>query len=359
MPFAFGPFRLDEPGRVLRLAEREMPLQPRVFDLLVYLVNARDRVVSKDELLDALWPGVTVTEGSLQRAASMLRAALREGGMEEAIRSYPRIGYRFCIGDTPPEAEPAQAMPEDRAPSLPGARRAVAEQRWDAAVALYEAADGTEALTSEDLDGWALALQCLGRPSDALPVLVRSVSAHGQSGRSDLAAGCAVALSSIHLERGEPPLAKGWLARAQDLVATRPEAPAAGRVQWMASRIAAFEGDPQRALALAEATYLFGQKHRHVEIEALGLMYRGFFKLSLGDTHGGLRTRTMPRRCRCRAMSTRSPAARCIAIFYGPAAPSATGRAPISGRSATASSAPRAGWTFPAPASSIGPRFWR
>jgi DNA-binding winged helix-turn-helix (wHTH) protein len=90
--FEFGPFQLDEPGRVLRLAEREMSLQPRVFDLLVYLVRSRTRVVSKDELLDALWPGVTVTEGSLQRAVSTLRAVLREGGMEETIRSWWRRG---------------------------------------------------------------------------------------------------------------------------------------------------------------------------------------------------------------------------------------------------------------------------
>ena len=63
MMLEFGPFQLDEPGRVLRLADREIPLQPRVFDLLVYLVRSRTRVVPKDELLDALWPGITVTEG--------------------------------------------------------------------------------------------------------------------------------------------------------------------------------------------------------------------------------------------------------------------------------------------------------
>ena len=98
MAFEFGPFRLDEPGRVLWLAERELPLQPRVFDLLAYLIRSRERVVSKDELLDALWPAVTVTENSLQRAVSSLRSALREGSMEDAIRDYPRNGYRFCVG---------------------------------------------------------------------------------------------------------------------------------------------------------------------------------------------------------------------------------------------------------------------
>lgn len=92
MTFAFGPFHLDEAGRVLRLANREIALQPRVFNLLVHLVRNRERVVSKEELFDTLWPGVTVTEASLQRAVSVLRAALKEGGMENAIRSFPRVG---------------------------------------------------------------------------------------------------------------------------------------------------------------------------------------------------------------------------------------------------------------------------
>ena len=110
MAFEFGPFRLDEPGRVLWLAEREVPLQPRVFDLLAYLIRSRERVVSKDELLDALWPGVTVTENSLQRAVSSLRSALREGSMEDAIRVYPRNGYRFCVAADGEKPEQAAAV---------------------------------------------------------------------------------------------------------------------------------------------------------------------------------------------------------------------------------------------------------
>ena len=58
MTFEFGTFRLDEPARVLELREREVTLEPRVFDLLAYLVRSRARVVPKGELLDVLGPGL-------------------------------------------------------------------------------------------------------------------------------------------------------------------------------------------------------------------------------------------------------------------------------------------------------------
>jgi len=264
-----------------------MPLQPRVFDLLVYLIHSRTRVVSKDELLSTLWPGVTVTESSLQRAVSMLRSVLREGGMEDAVRSFPRIGYRFCIDAESRTTGPQQARADVQPDSLAAAQRAAAEQRWHEAAALYGKADAARALAGTDLDCWALALQCLGKPSDAIPVLVRSVAAHTQAGDSAAAANSAITLSSIHLERGEAAVAKGWLARAQDLVA-RSDSLATGRMYWMQSRVAAFEGDPARALKLAEAAYEFGRRRNSIEAEALGLMYRGFYRLSLGETGAGL-----------------------------------------------------------------------
>jgi DNA-binding winged helix-turn-helix (wHTH) protein len=97
MTFEFGPFKLDEAGRALRQGAREVPLQPRAFDLLVYLVRNRARVVPKDELLGAIWSGVTVTDNSLQRAVSLIRKVLRDGGIDDAIRSFSSKGYRFCI----------------------------------------------------------------------------------------------------------------------------------------------------------------------------------------------------------------------------------------------------------------------
>ena len=91
---SFGQFELDTDTRQLRLRGEEICLQPRVFDLLAFLVAHRERVVDKEELLSTLWPGVVVTDASLQRAVSLLRSALRQGGMENAIRTYARRGYR-------------------------------------------------------------------------------------------------------------------------------------------------------------------------------------------------------------------------------------------------------------------------
>lgn len=286
MTFEFGPFRLDEPARVLRLHDRELSLQPRAFDLLVYLIRSRDRVVSKDELLDQLWRGVTVTDNSLQRAVSTLRSVLREGGIEDAVRNFPRSGYRFCL-DCEATKAADEAADASVADCLDRARRAVAEQNWSEVVAQYRHCDA-EALGVGDLERWALALQCIGRPADAIPVLMRCCTLHSQAGDTDAATANAVSLSTIHMERGEGAVAKGWLARARDLAAGCADSPAAGLVQYMASRLAASDGQIEQALKLAESAYETGRRLGAIKIEALGLMYRGFFRLSLGDTRGGL-----------------------------------------------------------------------
>ncbi len=286
MAIEFGPFRLDEAGRVLLLEEGEVPLQPLVFDLLVYLLRSRARVVSKEELLDALWPGVTVTENSLQRAVSTLRGVLGKGGMENSIRNFPRAGYRFFIDmrdEQPPEIRDG-ANPD----LVKAAEDALLAQRWADAASSYSRADAMDPLPAEGLDGWAHALQCLGRPSDAIPILVRSSAAHARDGNHDLTARAAISLSGIHLERGAVAVAKGWLARAQDVVDLNPDCLAAGQLLWMQARIAATDGDPLRALELAETAYEFGRRHGDVRIESLGLMYRGFYRMSLGETRAGL-----------------------------------------------------------------------
>jgi pimeloyl-ACP methyl ester carboxylesterase len=94
MTIVFDEFELDPATRELRLDGAPRALQPQVFDLLLYLVENRERVVPKRELLDTLWPDAAVTESSIQRAVSLARSALGARG-PELIQTFPRQGYRF------------------------------------------------------------------------------------------------------------------------------------------------------------------------------------------------------------------------------------------------------------------------
>jgi TolB-like protein/Flp pilus assembly protein TadD len=90
-------------------------LEPQVFDLLVYLVRNRGRVVSKDDLIDRVWGGRIVSDSALTTRLNAARKAVDDSGAEQRlIRTVPRRGVRF-VGEvsedagTPPRAEPASA----------------------------------------------------------------------------------------------------------------------------------------------------------------------------------------------------------------------------------------------------------
>lgn len=123
--FEFGSFRLDPATRQLLRAGEPVHLTPRVFDTLVFLVEHRTRVLGKDELLAALWPGLVVEENNLGQAISKLRQALGEApGDNRYIATLPGHGYRFVAEVTEVEAAvPAdgrangQLPPEAKGPS--------------------------------------------------------------------------------------------------------------------------------------------------------------------------------------------------------------------------------------------------
>ena len=96
MIHAFGDFELDDGLFELRREGRVVKLPPKTFDLLLYLVRHRDRVVSKSELLDRLWSGEHVTEAVLPTNVSAARAALGDSrerpGMIQTVHGR---GYRF------------------------------------------------------------------------------------------------------------------------------------------------------------------------------------------------------------------------------------------------------------------------
>ena len=94
--YEFGPFRLESAERRLLRQGELIVLTPKVFDLLLALVERSGHLVSKDELLRSVWPDSFVEEANLSVNISALRRAMGDGrGCEKYIETIPRIGYRF------------------------------------------------------------------------------------------------------------------------------------------------------------------------------------------------------------------------------------------------------------------------
>src|SRR5262245_65680520 len=94
--FRFGPFRLDVAERRLERNGDAIPLRLKVFDTLRVLVENAGRLVTKEELLQAVWPDAAVEENNLNHNVSILRKVLGEKATGQAfIETVPRVGYRF------------------------------------------------------------------------------------------------------------------------------------------------------------------------------------------------------------------------------------------------------------------------
>lgn len=95
--YQFGPFHLDARERRLSHGGEVIRLRLKVFDTLLVLVENAGRLVTKQELLDAVWPETTVEENNLNHNISVLRKALGERATgQQYIETVPRVGYRFA-----------------------------------------------------------------------------------------------------------------------------------------------------------------------------------------------------------------------------------------------------------------------
>jgi Tol biopolymer transport system component/DNA-binding winged helix-turn-helix (wHTH) protein len=92
--FTFGDFRVDCEERALMRDGERVPLTPKVFDLLLLLIENHGHVVEKDRLMKVVWPDAFVEEGNLTQNISVLRKALNDDG-QRFIQTIPRRGYRF------------------------------------------------------------------------------------------------------------------------------------------------------------------------------------------------------------------------------------------------------------------------
>jgi DNA-binding winged helix-turn-helix (wHTH) protein len=105
--YVFGDCVLDPGRRELTRGAEAIAVGPQVFDLQVYLLRNRERVVSKDDLLSAVWGGRIVSESTLTSHINAVRRAVGDSGdRQDLIRTAARKGFRF-VGDVREEQSPA------------------------------------------------------------------------------------------------------------------------------------------------------------------------------------------------------------------------------------------------------------
>jgi TolB-like protein/tetratricopeptide (TPR) repeat protein len=127
----FGDHVLNVDRRELRRGTEMIAVEPQVFDLLVYLVQNRDRVVSKDDLIARVWGGRIVSESTLTSHIHAARKAVGDSGeAQRLIRTLPRRGFRFVshvqevrqratsVGDLPSASTAVSISPAPAAPRL-------------------------------------------------------------------------------------------------------------------------------------------------------------------------------------------------------------------------------------------------
>src|SRR5688572_12231823 len=113
----FGDYAIDTDRRELMRGGTLVAIEPQVFDLLVYLIENRERVVSKDNLIEGVWGGRIVSDSTLTSRINAVRRAMGDSGAEQTlIRTVARRGFRF-VGSVQDIAGAAVGTPTPATPS--------------------------------------------------------------------------------------------------------------------------------------------------------------------------------------------------------------------------------------------------
>ena len=113
MRFLFEDYALDTDRRELQRGAAVVSVTPQVFDLLDYLIRNRERVVSKDDLIDAIWNGRSVSDAALTTRLNAAPSAIGDSGQEQRlVKTLPRKGFRF-VGSVLEAQRPADAPVAD------------------------------------------------------------------------------------------------------------------------------------------------------------------------------------------------------------------------------------------------------
>jgi len=123
MRYLFESYTLDTARCELRRGADIVPIASQVFDLLAYLMRNRDRVVSKDELIAAIWDGRVVSDSALTTRLNLVRNAIGDSGREQRLlKTLPRKGFRFVGAVWEEHGHPGAPAPviSYEAPTLAG-----------------------------------------------------------------------------------------------------------------------------------------------------------------------------------------------------------------------------------------------
>ncbi|HEY1799087.1 MAG TPA: winged helix-turn-helix domain-containing protein [Stellaceae bacterium] len=120
MAFRFGEYVLDPERRELRSGVGPVAVEPQVFDLLLYLLRNRDRVVTKDDLIAEVWGGRIVSDSALTSRLNAARRAVADSGTSQrVIRTIARRGVRFIAEVIEPEEVAAESVVPSERPAAP------------------------------------------------------------------------------------------------------------------------------------------------------------------------------------------------------------------------------------------------
>jgi TolB-like protein len=112
--FRFANYEIDVARHELRRAGKIVPIEPQVFDLLVHLIRNRNRIVSREELIDAVWKGRVISEATLSSRVSAVRRAIGDNGDDQLfVRTLHKRGFRFVARVE--DSAPCETLATDRA----------------------------------------------------------------------------------------------------------------------------------------------------------------------------------------------------------------------------------------------------
>lgn len=195
-PFGLGPIRIEPPTRQVIAGSQPQTLEPRVMQVMVVLVQAGGRVVTRDEMVDRCWDGRIVGDDAIHRVISRLRHLAEDLGNAFRIETIPRVGYRLLVnGDPVPGSEGSPR----RTDTAPASRRKILI--------------GAGAVAIAGAVGAAALRQFPQREPDRLARLYyeRGLAARGQASRAMSEQGVADLREAVRID---PDYAEAWAALA-------------------------------------------------------------------------------------------------------------------------------------------------